>query len=63
MYHEIYKVFGNSDKKSTTKKIIVSFLKSIFQDFDKHIEWMMETPDITIILIVYREILLTTGHH
>ena len=59
--YEVYKVFGNSDKDSITKKIIESFFKYIFQDFDEHIDWMMENPEIEILLIVNRESLLTNG--
>ena len=40
--YEVYKVFNNSDKDSSTKKIIETFFKHIFQDFDEHIEWMMK---------------------
>ena len=60
-YYEVYKVFSNSDKNSTTKKIIETFFKHIFQDFDEHIEWMMDNPDIQIVLIVNRELVLTSG--
>ena len=54
-------MFNNSDKDSSTKKIIETFFKHIFQDFDEHIEWMMKNPEIQILLIVNRESLLTNG--
>ena len=60
-YYEVYKVFNNSVKDSSTKRIIETFFKHIFQDFDEHIEWMMNNPDIQILLIVNRELLLTNG--
>ena len=59
--YEVYKVFNNSDKDSSTKKIIETFFKHIFQDFDEHIEWMMKNPEIQILLIVNRESLITNG--
>lgn len=59
--YEVYRVFNNDETDSPTKSIIESFFKSIFKNFDEHIEWMMKTKDMKILLIVNREIFLTDG--
>ena len=56
--YEVYKVLENHLQTSTTKDIISLFFKTIFQNFDEHIDWMMENKDIHILLIVNREELL-----
>ena len=60
-HYEVYKVLNNYEKDSPTKSIIESFFKSIFQNFDEHIEWMMENKDIKILLLVNRENYLLDG--
>ena len=60
--YEVYSVFNNSAKKSPTKLIVKSFFKSIFQNFDEHIEWMMKNKDIRILLLVNRENALNDGY-
>ena len=60
--YEVYSIFNNSDKNSPTKLIIESFFKSICQNFDEHIEWMMNNEDIRILLLINREIVLNDGY-
>ena len=54
-YYEIYKVCNNHLLSSPTKGIIESFFKHIFENFDEHIDWMMENEEIKIILLINRE--------
>ena len=56
--YEVYRVFNNQRKNSSTKNIISCFFKGIFKNFDSHIDWMMDNKDIEIVLIVNREIFL-----
>ena len=54
-YYELYRVLNNHLKSSPTKECIREFFRSIFQNFDEHIDWMMENEEIKIILLVNRE--------
>ena len=55
---EVCRVFNNHRKNSSTKQIIGDFFKSIFQNFDSHIDWMMDNSEIDIVLLVNREVFL-----
>lgn len=56
--YEVFRVFNNHRKNSTTKTVIRDFFRSIFKNFDEHIDWMMDNKNINIVLIVNREIFL-----
>lgn len=56
--YEVYRVFNNHRKNASTKSVITEFFKNIFKNYDSHIDWMMNSSEIDILLIVNREIYL-----